>query len=94
MKLVLVPLVDAKERRLKDLFQSAPFQEFIDALTAQCEYETVEAKMNLVDFVFDPTQMDDARVKMMRAGRLKMALEVIREFTETGEHYTLQINQG
>lgn len=93
MQINRVPLDPASERKLRDLFTSDPFLLFLQTL--ECDYEAKlhEAKIDNSQYLIDQTITQDAKDKLFEATKLRVALDVIQEHTESErEHFTIQVD--
>lgn len=89
--MVLFPLGGSEEDQLKKLFTSPAFVKFIQCLESELVFETNRVNQGLVELAMNPQEQLD-REELMKAARLKIALQVLEEYADSQKpHYTARI---
>lgn len=82
--------VDIQQKRaLAGLFQSKAFDLLLSCIEAEYHYEAHTMKLGVVDLAFEPEAKLD-REMLVKAARLKVAMDVLQEFAASEKtHYEL-----
>jgi len=92
MRLELHPLDPISKKRLNDLLISDGFERWVQTIRAEFEYEVHQAKVDFVALLADPQIRSLDKSQFQAAARLRVALDVIEEFSNTSkEHQHLTI---
>jgi len=77
------------ERQLSGLFQGKGYDLLVRCIEAEYLYEAHNLKVGIVDLAFEPDAKLD-REMLVKAARLKVALDVLQEFaSENKIHYDI-----